>query len=69
DKRYPAVAIQAERSPRSTRVGLRFIRGDWIVRSLEDVEFLDGPTEAFFDEYAQALEERARRAAKRGDPL
>lgn len=69
---YPAIAIQAERSPRSTRVGLRFIRGGRIVRSLKDVEFLDGPTEEFFAEYARALDkaakEAARRAAKRVDP-
>lgn len=60
-ERYPAIAVQAEQSPRSKNVGLRFIRGGWIVRPLEKVEFLDGPTEAFFDEYARALERAARK--------
>ncbi|HEU4559679.1 MAG TPA: hypothetical protein VFS20_17635 [Longimicrobium sp.] len=67
DERYPAIAVQAERSPSSARVGLRFIRGGWIVRPLEKVEFLDNPTQEFFDEYARALERAARRAARRGD--
>jgi hypothetical protein len=61
DVAYPAVAIQAERSPRGTHVGIRFIRGDWLVRPLESLELLDGPTDAFFDEYRQGL---ARAAVK-----
>lgn len=61
DVAYPAVAIQAERSPRGTNVGIRFIRGDRLVRPLESLELLDGPTDAFFDEYQQAL---ARAAVK-----
>lgn len=61
DVAYPAVAVQAERSPHDTHVGIRFIRGDWLVRPLEALELLDGPTDAFFDEYRQAL---ARAAAK-----
>jgi hypothetical protein len=66
DEHYPAIAVQAEQSPRSKRVGLRFIRGGWIVRPLEKVEFLDGPTQAFFDDYARALERAARRAPSTG---
>ena len=58
--RYPAVAIQAERSPKSTYVGLRFIRGGYIVRPLDRVELVDAPTARFFHEYAQALARAAR---------
>ncbi len=67
NERHPAIAIQAERSPSSTRVGLRLIRGGWLVRPMKQVEFLDGPTEAFFDEYERALARAAKQAAKRID--
>lgn len=59
DDGYPVIAFQAERTDSSTYVAIRFIRGSAITRPLERLEFLDGPTERFHEEYREAtLRER-----------